>query len=160
LAAWTKKRRALGLDNPDDHRSVANLTDFTRAIINAVLVLVAAIFVEDVAIRSIAECGTFVLHRQFQDLDRRRMDPQPLGDGQTIARPRGMNLGQVQNLGRVQIADSGHGRLIEERDLDWAAAPVESLAKDIGRDLQRIGSDAIRAVMLFELAIIDDAHDS
>src|SRR5262245_32938451 len=89
LARRTKERRALRLHYSND-LAFARTTQasFARAVIYAVVILVAALLVERITIRPIAQRGTFVANRRFQHGVRRIRDPLPMVALQSVA-PRG-----------------------------------------------------------------------
>ena len=54
-----------------------------------------------------------------------------------------MDAGPMQDFGGIQIADAGHGPLIEQRDLDLAAAVAEPFRKLIWTDRESVGTDGL-----------------
>ena len=118
LARWAKKRRPLCLDDPL-HLAAgpAARAGVAGVVVHAVMILIAACLVERVAIRAVAERRAFVADGRFEDGVRRVGDRLPLGARDLVAAAGRVDVGQVQNLGRVQVADAGHGPLVEQRHL-------------------------------------------
>jgi hypothetical protein len=106
-----------------------------------VKVLAAAFAVERVSIGSITEGAPFVHDRLFQHAARRTLDPFPLRSTQEIAAGTWVDSGEEQNLGRVEVANSGHGRLVQQGDLDRSLAVLEPRAQLIRSDLERVDSE-------------------
>jgi hypothetical protein len=140
LANGAKKRASLSLDDATNPPATATGTIAVLSIINPVKVLVTAFAIERVAIGSITERAPFVHNRLLQHAVGRTLDPVPLRSTQAIAAGAGVDSGQKQNLGRVQVADSSHGRLVQQSDLDRPPAVPEPHPQLIGRDLKRVDS--------------------
>src|SRR5207247_2273781 len=87
---------------------------------------------------------TFVVDGRFEDSVRGVADPLPLGPRKLVALPRRMDAGEVQNLGRIQVADAGNGALVQQRNLYNPAALTEPFAKLLTADRECIGAQLVR----------------
>src|SRR4051794_35543569 len=80
LARSTKKRRTLGLnDSHDLLASRAAWADFARSVVHAVMLLIAALLIERVAISAVTQRRALVPNRRFQNGSRRIGYRLPLG---------------------------------------------------------------------------------
>ncbi len=81
LALWTEKRAPLGLHNAADDPLITAAAQLSRAVIDAVQILVSAVFVQRIAVGSIGEGRALMLNRFKQDCRDRCMNPCPLRPG-------------------------------------------------------------------------------
>ena len=144
----TMKRSPLGLHGANDGSRPAGRAKIALAIIHAVVVLVTASRIERIAVRAIGKRRAFVLNRQMKYSLNRRVNFLPLKERDPLAPPRGMDPGQVQNLGRIQVADAGQNPLVEKRWFDFSPAAAKRFGKMLYRDDERIGTELVRAEFL------------
>jgi hypothetical protein len=128
LALRAEKRGPLGLDDALDAASAGDEAWLADAIVDAMVVLIAARFVQRVAIGAVGKGRTFVANRHFENLDDRGVDSLPLVAAEPIAAAGRMNSGTVQDFGRVEISNPGDRSLVEQRDLDGATASAKSIS--------------------------------
>ena len=85
LAVRAKKRRSLSLHDANDYLLAARRAEIARAVIDAMVILIAAGFVERVAVGSVGERGAFVANGEFEDSEHVLMDRSPLRDREFVA---------------------------------------------------------------------------
>ncbi len=61
------------------------------------------------------------------------------------ARRRGPHAREEQRLVRVDVADAGHDRLIEQQRLDRGAAPARGREQRVARDAERVDAELVEA---------------
>jgi hypothetical protein len=101
LALGTEKRRTLRLHHAHDDSAAARRASFASSIIDAVVVLVAAGFVQCISIRTVGKRRALVADRRLQDLQQRGVQLLPIAWPQGNAWPGGMNAGKVKYLGSI-----------------------------------------------------------
>ena len=141
LAARAEKRTSLGLDDPADRAGTTSFAGQTGSIIDTMKILISTFAVERVAVRPVAQRAPLLANRLLQYVRRRLLNAIPLGTRQPITTSAGIDTGQKQNLRRIQIPDTRHRRLIEQRDLHGASTLAQRLAKLLRRDQQRIDTE-------------------
>jgi len=82
-----------------------------------------------------------VIDGRVQDDSHGSVQAVPLLAFQPMAARGGVDAGGVEHFRGVEIADAGDCSLVQEGDLDRAAAGVESLAQLLRRDCQRVGAE-------------------
>jgi hypothetical protein len=78
-------------------------------------------------------------NRQLQHLDQRRVNRLPLPRREQIAPPGRMDPRQMQNLRRIQIANTCHGPLVEQRHFDRPAARAQPPPHFVGGEASASG---------------------
>jgi hypothetical protein len=161
LAGWAEEGCTLSLNDAAELAAyAATRARFAGSIIHAVVLLVAAFFVEGVAVSAIAERRAFVADRRFENELGGIGDCLPLSAGNFVTTACGMDFAQVENFGRIQVADSCDGMLIEQRNLDWSFAGPEAFAKEVGGHGERVGTDFSGFECCFELGGRKQANTS
>jgi hypothetical protein len=144
LAGCAEECGSLGLDDAFNLAAGAAAGAFVfGAVVDAVMVLVAAVLIEGVAVRAVGERGAFVPDGVLENFVRRVGDGGPLGARDFVAAFGRVNAGNVQDFGRIEVADAGDGALVEQGDFYGAAARVQAIAKRMGRDVEGIGADFV-----------------
>jgi len=151
LALRAEESRSLALDNPFHKGSFAARTQLSIPIIDPMKILVSARLVQGIAIRSVRKRRTFMLDGIKQNIFHRLVDSCPLWSTYAVTSLLGMHAGNMKNLGRVQIAYSRQGTLIEQGNFNLAATGTQTLTQSFWIQLQRIGSQPIGAQSLSEL---------
>src|SRR5437667_126475 len=113
LAMGAEECRPLRLDDPLNAAGAADGAKFARPIVDAMVVLIAAGFVERVAVRAIGQRRAFIADRHFENLDDGCLETLPLVAAEPIARQGGMNAGGAQALGCVEIPDPCRRPVVE-----------------------------------------------
>ncbi len=102
LAGWAEEGRPLSLDNAADFAAGAAAgARIAGPIVNAVVILVAAFFIEGIAVGAVAERGAFVADGGFEDGLSGVGNGLPLGASDFVATACGMDSAQVEDFGRV-----------------------------------------------------------
>ena len=57
-----------------------------------------------------------------------------------------MNAGAVEDFRGVEVADAGHGLLVQQGHLDRPAAALQALCATAGGNLQGIGAKPVGAI--------------
>ena len=95
LASLAKKRAALRLHNSLYFFNATIRTQFVRAIVDAMFILVAAFRIKRVAISSVRQGRSLVLDRSFQYQHHLRVDCLPARFGNSIAASLWVHAGQM-----------------------------------------------------------------
>jgi hypothetical protein len=93
LAVGTIKRRPLGLHDANDQGAAALDAGLASAVIDTVVVLIAAGLIEGVAVRAVGQCGAFVLDGEVQDFEHAGVNVGPLVGFEQVATLGGMDAG-------------------------------------------------------------------
>ena len=118
---WAIKCCSLRLYDPHNLFLTARRTDFTGAIVDAVMILIAAGLIEGISVRSVRKRRALVLDREIQHLQHVLVNRLPLGYCELIAPFGRMNGCEVENFRGVQIADTRNCPLIKKSDFNRAA---------------------------------------
>src|SRR4051794_4134863 len=78
LAPWAIERRSLCLHDSQNLTLAATAADVAGAVVNAMMILIAAGLIQRVAIRSIRKRRTFVQHGRLQHFQRRKSQSFPV----------------------------------------------------------------------------------
>ena len=153
LTPLAKECGPLCLHDPLDGGAPTRFAILSRPVVDAVLVLVSAALGQRIAIRAVRQRGTFVTNRRIQNRPHCLMNAAPFIPSNSIASLERMNCRLMQDLRRIEIADTGQCALIEQRHFDGAARGAKLRAKLFGRDRERVGTEhtcAISAVKLMQ----------
>jgi hypothetical protein len=146
------------LDDPLDAARSADDAKLSGAVVDAMMVLISAGFVQGVAVSAVGERRSLKMDRHFENLDDRGMNSMPLVAAKSIAAARRVDSGSMENLSGVKVSNSGDRPLIEERDLDRPTAAAEPLGKLFGSDRQSIGAERRFIISLRKLITGKQPH--
>ena len=88
-----------------------------------------------------------VLNRRRKYLAHGRVQPQPIGRAQAAAGLGGVNAGEVQDFRGIEVADAGHGVLVQRATLTARRLSPSRSCNVSGRDAKGVGPQSVRAKM-------------
>ena len=86
-----------------------------------------------------------------------RGDLLPAGDGEASARHPRIDAGRKENLSGVDVADAGHGLLIEQSDLHRAARLSQPVAKFVARNLKPVWPEPVGTAGSLQTAFVEQS---
>ncbi len=110
--------------------------------IDAMAVLKSAQPTDGCLVELVPDRRAFQLHGLGENSPRRIRQPLPDLPRQPAAGDPWVEPCAIENLGSVDVADAGHGPLIEQRNLDRPAGVGEGASKVVARNDQAVGSES------------------
>lgn len=154
LALRAEEGRPLPLHDAADGRTTGRAGLVSPAV-DAMPLLKSAQTTGGCLVELVSDRRAFQTHGLGENGPRHICQPVPDLPRQPMAGSPRVEARAMENFCRVDIADAGHGPLIEERDLDRPAGAGQSPAEVVTRDDQTVGAESRLAAGAIEPAGID-----